>query len=283
MRITAFLAWGASLWLGASTSVSAQEAAPAAPPAMTLQHERLPGMCVSLSGLQGQSESRPCNASPEQEFRLPVAGAGPILSGDKCVAPRGQGAYPQLYAQTCDGTPEQQWAIKADGEIRNAAGRCLSLLGASSRTGERVYAGECPTGLPANHWRAVPADATLHPVSGVLESVARPGKCLGTDGALGLVDCKGRLGRVFSFDTGRPGQLRMMSSCLAAGFAFESLSLGQCWDMPEQKWSLTAAGNLANLAGKCIVIAIENGRDALRTGACLPVPEQQWTLKEVVP
>lgn len=75
----------------------------------------------------------------------------------------------------------------------------------------------------------------------------------------------------------------MMSSCLAAGFAFESLALGQCWDMPEQKWSLTAAGNLANLAGKCIVITVENARDTLRTGACLPVPEQQWTLKDVEP
>ena len=171
MRITALLALAASLWLGATMPAFAQEAAPVTPPTMTLQHERLPGMCVSLSGPQGQSESRPCNASPEQEFQLPVAGVGPILSGDKCVAPRGQGAYPQLYAQTCDGTPEQQWAVKADGEIRNGTGHCLALLGASSRTGERVYAGECPTGLPANHWRAVPVDATLNPVSGVLESV----------------------------------------------------------------------------------------------------------------
>ena len=256
--------------------------APVATPTVTLQHERLPGMCVSLSGLQGQSESRPCNASPEQEFQLPAGAVGPILHADKCVAPRGQGAYRQLYAQTCDGTSDQQWTVKSDGEIRNATGHCLSLLGASSRTGERVYVGECPADLPANHWRAVPASAASHPVSGVLESVSRPGKCLGTDGALGLVDCTGRLGRIFSFDSSRPSQLRMMSSCLAGGFALESLSLSQCWDMPTQKWSLDASANLVNLEGKCIVVTIEEGRDVVRTSACQAVPEQQWTLKETV-
>ena len=263
---------------------------PAAPPvpavtlAMSLQHEQLPGMCVSLSGRGGESESRPCDGSAIQTFVLPAGAPGPIRNGDLCLAPQGKGSYPQLSAVTCNGALEQTWTVTPEGEIRSAAGRCLSLLGNSSRSGERVYAGECPAGLPAHRWRAVANDpAYLHPITGMLEAVSRPGKCLGTDGSLGLVACDARLGRVFSFDSSAPSQFRMMSSCLASGYAFNSLALGQCWNMPAQKWSLTASANLVNLEGKCIVVTIEEGRDVLRMGACLPVPEQQWTLKEIAP
>lgn len=266
---------------------AAEPAAPAATPvvlSMALQHEQLPGMCLSLSGRSGESESRPCDGSAIQTFALPVGAPGPIHNADLCLAPRGKGTYPQLVAVACDGAPDQTWTITTDGEIRSANGRCLALLGNSSRTGERIYAGECPTGLPAHRWRAVAVDpALLHPVSGMLEAVARPGKCLGTDGALGLVACDARLGRVFSFDTSAPSQLRMMGSCLAGGYVANSLALGQCWNMPSQKWALTAAGNLANLDSKCIVITVEGDHDALRTGPCLAVPEQRWTLKEVAP
>ncbi len=252
--------------------------------AMTLQHEQLPGMCMSLSGRDGESESQPCDGAAIQTFELPVGAPGSIRNGDRCLAPRGKGTYQQLVAVACDGKPEQTWIIRAEGEIRNATGRCLSLLGNSSRSGERVYAGECPAGLPAHHWRAVAVDpAHLHPVSGMLESIGRPGKCLGTDGALGLVSCDARLGRIFSFDATSPSQFRMMSSCLASGFIANSLALGQCWNMPSQKWTLTSAANLYNLDGKCIVVGIEDGHDVLRSGACLPVPEQQWTLREVAP
>ena len=300
MRLAALSALTASLWLGApafaqeealamppSPSAQSETVASAVPPVtllMTLQHEQLPGMCMSLSGSDGESESRPCEGSAIQTFALPVGGSGPIQNGDRCLAPRGKGTYPQLTAVACDGAPDQAWVVTPDGEIRSATGRCLALLGNSSRTGERIYAGECPTGLPAHRWHAVAVDpALLHPVSGTLESVARPGKCLGTDGALGLVPCDARLGRIFSFDTSAPSQLRMMSSCLASGYVLNSLALGQCWNMPSQKWTLTAAGNLANLEGTCIVMTTEGDHDVLRTGACLAVPEQQWTLKEVAP
>lgn len=258
-----------------------------APPAMTvttLRHEQLPGMCLALSGRNGESESQPCDGSAIQSFTLPGAAAGPILNGDRCLIARGQGTYPQLVAVACDSSPEQSWTITSAGEVRSASGRCLSLLGVSSRNGERIYAGECPTGLPAHRWRVVAVDpALLHPANGLLEAAARPGKCLGTDGALGVVDCNGKLGRVFSFDFGAPSQLRMMGSCLAGGYVKEALSLGQCWDLPQQKWTLNSASNLVNAQGKCISIATESGRDVLRTATCLPVPEQQWTVTNVKP
>ena len=180
--------------------------------------------------------------------------------------------------------PEQSWTISPTGEVRSATGRCLSLLGVSSRNGERIYAGECPAGLPAHRWRAVTADPTLlHPANGLLEAAARPGKCLGTDGALGIVDCAGKLGRVFSFDFSAPTQLRMMGSCLAGGYVKEALSLGQCWDLPQHTWTLNSASNLVNAQGKSISILTEGGKDVLRTAACLPVPEQQWTVRDAKP
>lgn len=258
--------------------------APVAAAVITLRHEQLPGMCLSLSGRNGESESQPCDGSAKQSFKLPGVTPGPIFNGDLCLAARGQGAYPQLVAGACDGSPDQTWTMAATGEVRNAAGRCLSLLGVSSRNGERIYAGECPTGLPAHHWHAVAIDpAQLHPGDAMLESTARPGKCLGTDGALGLVDCAAKLGRVFSLDLGAPTQLRMMGSCLAGSYVQDALSLGQCWDLPQQKWSLNSASNLVNAQGKCIAVVNEGGKDVLRTVACLPVPEHQWTVKTVKP
>lgn len=271
----------------ASPATAQESAAPVVAPApavITLRHEQLPGMCLSLSGRNGESESQPCNGSAMQDFRLPGVTPGPILNGDLCLAARGQGAYPQLAAAACDSSPEQSWTMTPAGEVRSATGRCLSLLGVSSRNGERIYAGECPTGLPAHRWRAVAVDPTLlHPANGMLEATARPGKCLGTDGALGLVDCAARLGRVFSLDLSAPTQLRMMGSCLAGGYVKEAPLLSQCWDLPQQKWTLNSASNLVNAQGKCIAVVNEGGKDVLRTAVCLPVPEQQWTVKDVKP
>lgn len=272
----------------ASASAPATTPVPVvAPPArglMTLQHEQLPGMCVSLSGPGGESENRPCDGSAAQEFQLPGVDGGQIRQGDKCIAARGGGRYPQLAAETCNGMPEQFWFINAEGVVRNAAGSCLALLGASSRTGERVYAGECPTTLPAQHWRAVVIDpALLKPVTAMFELAARPGRCLGSDGALGLVECNQRLGRLFSLNAAAPSQLRLMNNCLTSGYVFDGVTLGQCWDIPAQKWSLLPGGQLSSGEGKCIAVVTENGRDALRAGGCQAAPEQVWTLREAAP
>jgi|GEM_PF-1616901 len=253
------------------------------PTVTTLQHEQLPGMCMTLSGKNGETESHPCDGSALQDFKFPTPTApGPIAHGDKCLAPFGQGMYPQLTAIACDGSPAQTWTINAAGEARNGAGRCLSLLGLSARDGGRIYAGECPTGLPPHRWRITAVDSLVaRPVTALIESRARAGKCLGHDGALGVVDCIERLGRVFSFDRSGPTQLRLMGNCLAGGFIFDGIGLSQCWDMPPQKWTETPGGQLVNGDGKCLTLVNENGKDVLRGLACQAVPEQQWTIKEV--
>lgn len=252
------------------------------PTATTLQHKQLPGMCMSLSGKDGETESQPCDGSAMQDFQFPGPEGGPIRHGENCLAPKGQGLYPQLVAVACDGLPAQSWMMTPEGELRSAAGRCLSLLGSSSRPGERIYAGECPVNLPAHHWSIVSVDPTRAlPVSAMIESRARAGLCIGHDGALRLVDCVERLGRVFTFDRSGPTQLRLMGSCMAGGFVFDGLALGQCWDLPPQKWTETPDGQLVSGEGKCLAVVSENGHDVLRGLACQLVPEQQWTIREV--
>ncbi len=252
------------------------------PTITTLQHQQLPGLCLSLTGKDGETESRPCDGSALQDFRFPPAEGGPIQHGEKCLGPHGQGMYPQLTAVACDGSPAQTWTMNATGELRNGAGRCLALLGSSGRVGGRIYAGECPAGLPAHRWRIAAVDPlAVRPVNALIESRARADMCVGHDGALRLVDCANRLGRVFSFDRSGPTQLRLMGNCLAGGFVFDSLALSQCWDLPPQKWTETPDGQLVNGEGKCLTLVVENGKDVLRGLACKPVPEQQWTIKEV--
>ena len=252
------------------------------PTVTTLQHEQLPGMCMSLSGRNGETESRPCDGSELQDFKLPGAEPGPIRHGEKCLAPSGQGMYPQLTAIACDGTPAQTWIVSSNGDMRSATGRCLSLLGSSSRDGTRIYAGECPVNLPAHRWKVVAVDPTLaRPVNAMIESRARAGQCVGHDGSLRLIECAQRLGRVFSFDRSGATQLRLMGNCVAGGFVFDGLALAQCWDLSPQKWTETPDGQLINGDGKCLALVTENGRDVLRGLACQLVPEQQWTIKEV--
>lgn len=246
--------------------------------AQTLQPERLPGMCLSMTGHVGQAISVPCDGSAVQEFKLPAPEGGPIRYGDKCLTPRGEGYYPDLLPLECDGSPEQTWKMSEEGELRSAAGRCISLLGASSRTGEMVFAGECPKQGEGQSWRVRKVDFT-NVVEMSLESKAKPGKCIGYDTGVGLYDCTDQFRQVISFDEKALGQMRMMSSCFSGGYAFGALSLGECWDLPQQKWVVFDTGQIANASVQCIELVDENGRDVLRTLPCKLIPAQQWVLR----
>jgi hypothetical protein len=246
--------------------------------AQTLQPERLPGMCISIAGWGGESISLPCDDSKRQEFELPAEEGGPIRHDGKCLISRGQGYYPPLFAVTCDGSSEQTWKASAEGELRSAAGRCNSLLSASSRTGEMVFAGECPKQGEGQSWRVREVDFT-NALEMSLESKAKPGKCIGYDTGVGLYDCTDQFRQLISFDRKAIGQMRMMSSCFSGGYAFGALSLGECWDMAVQKWLVLDSGQIANALVQCIELVNENGRDVLRTLPCKLIPEQQWILR----
>lgn len=250
----------------------------AQPRPLTIQHDRLPGMCLTLGGPDGGSISMPCTGAAHQKFIMPGPEGGPIQQGDKCLVPRGTGYYPPVFLEACDGSPEQTWTMNEERELRTAAGRCLSLMGAVSRSGTPIFAGECPNIGSAHQWKTTYVDFT-NVVHGSFESKARPGMCIGYDRDLELLPCTDAYRQVISFDEKALGQFRMMSSCISGGYAFGGLSLGECWDMPQQKWMKLSGDRLANQQVTCIEVSPENGRDVLRTGKCGQQLEQQWIFR----
>ncbi len=244
---------------------------------MTLQPERLPGMCLTLSA--SGSVSVACDGSAGQDFIVPGETPGPIRQGDLCLAPRGAGYYPQLFLEACDGSPEQTWTMNAEGELRSAAGRCISLLGQASRTGEMIFAAECPKVGSAHQWKVKSVDFT-NVIEASLESTVRPGMCIGHDTGVGLYPCSDAYGQIISFDEKALGQMRLKSSCFSGGYVFGALGLGECWDIPAQRWALLGNGVVGNELVQCIEVVPENGRDVLRTVRCNSArPEQQWIVR----
>lgn len=273
MRIVGILA-GFVCMAGVCVAPSVAQSQP-----LTLQPYRLPGMCLTLADRDGGSVSIPCDGSDAQDFILPPTEGGPIRQGDKCLAPRGSGYYPQLYAETCDGSPAQTWTINAEGQVKSAAGRCLSLLGGgASRTGEMIFGGECPKLGEAQKWRTKPVDFT-NVIVASLESAVRPGMCIGHDSDLGLYPCTDTYGQLISYDAKALGQMRMKSSCFSGGYVFGGLGLGECWDLPAQRWVTLPDGSIANELAECIEAVNENGRDVLRTTVCGGKPEQLWIVR----
>lgn len=245
---------------------------------LTIQHDRLPGMCLTLGGPEGGSVSMPCTGATHQKFVLPGPEGGPIRQGDKCLVPRGTGYYPPVFLEACDGSPDQTWTMTEDRALRTAAGRCLSLMGAASRSGTPIFAGECPTIGEPHQWKATPVDFT-NVIEASLESSVRPGMCIGHDTQLELYPCSDSYGQIISFDEKALGQMRLKSSCLSGGYAFGGLSLGECHDLLSQKWVMLPDGAFANGRAECIEVVNENGRDVLRTTICGGKPEQYWIVR----
>lgn len=273
MRLAGFFVGLGVLAFGSALPAAAQTKP------VTLQHERVPGMCVTLAGPQGESISLPCDGSARQNFVLPdTAKPGPIVQNDACMAVKDDNNYPAMTAETCDGSPEQTWTVSAEREVRNGVGRCLSLLGASSRTGEMVYGGRCPKEGAAHRWLFKSVDFT-NVIEASLESKVRPGMCIGHDTGVGLYPCSDAYGQVISFDRKAMGQMRMKSSCFSGGYVFDSLGLGECYDNPAQRWALLDGGAVANELVQCITVTSENGHDVLRTLRCNEKPEQQWIVR----
>ncbi len=245
---------------------------------LTIQHDRLPGMCLTLSGPGGASVNAPCDGSAGQKFILPGPEGGPIRQGEACLVPRGAGHYPQLYAEACDGSPAQTWTMNAERELRNGAGRCLTLMGSVSVTGTTIFAAECPKEGAAHQWRATHVDFT-NMIEASLESSVRPGECIGYDTQLKLYPCSDAYGQIISFDVKALGQLRLKGSCISGGNAFSGVSLGSCYDMPTQKWVILPDGAVANSHAECIEVVNEDGHDVLRTTVCGGKAEQHWIVR----
>ncbi len=251
----------------------------------TLQHERLPGMCMSMSAPEGASESRPCDGSVTQAFSFSaVTGefGGPIRHQGKCLEPRGDGYYPELFAEVCDGSPAQTWWFTSEGALRNGADRCLSVLGTTSESGAMIFGGECDQNAEALRWRVVNATSDLRkPATGTFESQVHQGKCIAYDSAFDLTPCEDKRGQVFSFDRAANGQFRLLGSCLAGGFAFGNVELAACANLATQTWRLTAAGQIASTGGTCVYVKEENEQHVLMEGACGEgLAAQRWIFRD---
>lgn len=255
-------------------------AAPAA--AQTLEPARLPGMCVTIDAADG-SVSRPCDKSEAQNFLLPRDAPGPIRLGQACLAPRGEGLYPPLHPAACDGSPAQTWTISADGEIRNGAGRCLALLGQSSRTGERVYGGHCPREGAAHQWAAKAPDQEIYDqVRGRLRWGGAADLCLAyTRPSIGLAPCGENFEQLYSFDRHDPSQFRSMSGCLTSFPASGGLNIADCWVSPDKTWMLQDGSLLSNGHGVCVEGEQRGERWLARLAPCAVKPEQSWTFEPV--
>ncbi|MBX3478407.1 MAG: ricin-type beta-trefoil lectin domain protein [Brevundimonas sp.] len=269
------IVWSAAELAGAFASVAISTQM------VTLQPERLPGMCLSMTGREGQAESRECDGSPAQEIELPGAEGGPIRHAGKCLAPRGGGLYPELFAEACDGSPAQTWRLPSSGEVRNGEGRCLALLGLSSRSGERVYAGDCPVRVEPQGWRQVDAtQQTYRNMTGRFELVGREGQCLAWIDAgnfLGLAPCADVSEQRFSFNAAQHGQFRIKSGCLAAGFLDGGMNIGDCGRGREKMWLHRGDQTLVNGLGLCATVESQSNRDVIRNRPCRPGRiAQQW-------
>lgn len=251
--------------------------------ATTIEPRELPGMCVSLSGADGASISTPCDKSAAQDFGMPGTEGGPIRLGDKCLAPRGDDNYPALFADVCDGSPGQRWTVSGEGEIRNEAGRCLALLGQSSRTGAPVYGGRCEDAGALHRWKLKAADQEIYePVVGRVRWLSTPELCLTYIEAgsyMGLAACDEglELNQVFSFDAHDPSQFRMLSGCLTSYAMTGITTISRCADLKAATWKLQPSAFLSNGDGQCATGKLEGAGHVVRIEACTGAPEQIWT------
>lgn len=267
-RIAAVLVVGLA---GAWTSVQAS----------SLEPMTLPGMCLSMSGEGGQAESRECEGGPTQDLTLP-GGDGPIRYAGQCLAPRGGGLYPELFATDCNGSPEQTWSMAPGGEVRNAAGQCLALLGLSSRSGERIYAGSCSSVSAPQRWIRQVSSPPLRNTVGSLEAAGHPGQCLAWIQAgsfIGLAACDDVASQRFSRRQDSFGQWRSKGGCLTGSGYGEVLTIGACGSGRAMLWLYRPDGRLVDGFGQCAQALEEDGRVVVRMAACSADDRQAWSLR----
>ncbi|MFC4441634.1 ricin-type beta-trefoil lectin domain protein [Caulobacter henricii] len=249
--------------------------------AATLEPMTLPGMCLSMSGEDGQAESRECDGGPTQDLIFPI-GTGPIGHAGRCLAPRDGGLYPELFATDCNGSPGQTWSMAPGGEVRNAAGQCLAVLGLSSRSGERIYAGSCSTVSGPQRWRKQVSSPPYRNAVGGLETAGHSGECLAWIEAgsfIGLAACDDSASQRFSRRQDSFGHWRSKGGCLTGSGLGEVLTIGACGSGRAMMWLFRPDGRLVDGFGQCAEARDEHGRIVVRMTACGTAPQQAWSLR----
>ena len=180
-------------------------------------------MCVTIDPHEG-SVSRPCDKSacPELCFAAArYAGADPLRRG--VPRPRGEGYYPQLHPETCDGSAAQTWTISAEGVVRNAAERAWRCLGYPAAAASASMAAIAPA--PASQaWVAKPLDQEIYDqVRGRLRWRGDASLCLAwieQGSFVGLAPCNGMTRSIRcsrSIDMIRANSVRAPAASFPAG------------------------------------------------------------------
>ncbi|MCZ4099784.1 ricin-type beta-trefoil lectin domain protein [Streptomyces sp. H39-C1] len=146
------------------------------------------GKCLDMQG-GSSANGNPlqidtCTSGGGQRF---ATNGGLLKVFSKCITAMGTAAGSVVQLQPCDGRASQNWTVRADGTILNAAAtRCLAVPGNVTTNGTDLAMGDCATPLPAGQKWTVPNQTTSYVYDADGNQLIRrnPGKTtinLGTD------------------------------------------------------------------------------------------------------
>lgn len=243
----------------------------------TFEPADLPGMCLTLPAGAAEAVSAACTGKPDQIFSFPGPDGGVLRHDGACMGIEPDGVYPALVPMACDDSPFIYFIVDHERRLANNAGRCLAVLGGSSREGERVYGAPCES--MAQAWIfSDPADEGYDPASARIAVTASPGLCLALqDGNFfAPAPCDTGDAQVVRLNRGRPAQLRMKSGCLAPAATGAPVGIHDCAAL--DLWTFEADGTVK--AGRdCAVLDAEG---VLRTAGCAGAPKNVLRL-DVLP
>lgn len=243
----------------------------------TLEPENLPGMCLTLPAGATEAVSAACTGKPDQIFGFPGPDGGVLRHDGACMGIEPDGVYPALVPMACDNSPFIYFIVDHQRRLANNAGRCLAVLGGSSREGERVYGAPCES--TAQVWIfSDPAEEGYAPASARIAVTASPGVCLALqDGNFfAPAPCDTGDAQVFRLDRTRAAQLRMKSGCLVPAATGAPVGIHDC--TATDLWLFGGDGKVRT-GRDCAVLDAEG---VLRTADCAGAPKDVLRL-DVLP
>jgi hypothetical protein len=292
-----------------------------ADPGVSLVSAMGPTFCADLNpdapaGVQAVLNSCVADA-PTQRWTIPAVGvAGAIRSGDRCLESVGSNGSngDVLRLANCNNAANQRFTLTAGGELKGFTNRCISVDGASTAANTRLILWQC-VGAANQKWTVRAGGATTPPVTAPPTPPtatppvtpppavpATPGSGAGLVSAMGaafcadvnatvaavlngcLADAPGQAWTVPA--VGATGEIRVGERCLesvgASGGNGEPLRLTTCNTTEHnQRFTLTAAGELKGYAGRCISVdgASTAAGTRLILWQCVGAPNQKWTVR----
>ena len=243
----------------------------------TLEPENLPGMCLTLPAGATEAVSAACTGKPDQIFSFPGPDGGVLRHDGACMGIEPDGVYPALVPMACDDSPSIYFIVDHARRLANNDGRCLAVLGGSSREGERVYGAPCESATQV--WIfSDPAEEGYDPASARIAVTARRGYCLALqDGNyFAPAPCDTGDTQVFRLDRTRAAQLRMKSGCLVAAATGAPAGIHDC--TATDLWMFGGDGKVRS-GRDCAVLDAEG---VLRTADCAAAPKDALRL-DVLP